>query len=178
MLRRDTTARFEKTGIWIFSRHRFIAGALTAKRSLNRAAYDALMRRQSDEPVQVLDDRERRRNCWLFRNEFYWDDDAYDANQVKALVLQRLSQKDRRLKQALALMEQAEAMVAGARPPIPDDVRVFVWQRDRGSCVACGSHERLEFDHVIPVALGGSNTARNLQLLCETCNRQKGASLV
>jgi hypothetical protein len=26
--------------------------------------------------------------------------------------------------------------------------------------------------------MGGSNTARNLQLLCETCNRAKGASIV
>jgi len=178
MLRRDTTARFEKTGIWIFSRYRFTAAALEAKCSLNRASYDALMRCQSDEPVWVLDDGERRRNWWLFRDEFYWDDDGYDATQVKALVLQRLSQKDRRLKHALALMEQTEALEAGARPPIPDDVRVFVWQRDGGNCVACGSRERLEFDHVIPVALGGANTARNLQLLCETCNRQKGASLV
>ena len=178
MLRRDTTARFEKTGTWIFSRYRFSAGALEAKRSLNRAAYDALICCQSNAPVQVLDDPERRRSCWLFRDEFYWDDDGYDATQIKALVLQRLSQKDRRLKNALALMEQAAAIEAGVRPPIPDDVRVFVWQRDGGSCVSCGSRERLEFDHVIPVALGGSNTARNLQLLCETCNRQKGASLV
>ncbi len=178
MLRRDTTARFEKTGIWIFSRYRFIAGPLEAKRSLNRAAYDALMHRQSDEPAQVLDDPERRRSCWLFQDEFYWDDEGYDATQVKALVLQRLSQKERRLKHALALMAQTGAIEAGPRPPIPDDVRVFVWRRDGGSCVGCGSRENLEFDHVIPVALGGSGTARNLQLLCETCNRQKGASLV
>ena len=178
MLRRDTIARFEKTGVWVFSRYRFIAGGIEGKRSLSRAAFDALMRRQFDEPLHVCEDLARRRICWLFREQYYWYDDGYSATQVKALILQRLSQKDRRLKHALALMDQTEAIEAGARPPIPDDVRVFVWQRDGGSCVSCGSRERLEFDHMIPVALGGSNTARNLQLLCETCNRQKGASLV
>ncbi len=64
------------------------------------------------------------------------------------------------------------------RQPIPDDVKMFVWQRDGGHCVKCKSNRNLEFDHIIPLALGGSNTARNIQLLCEACNRAKGASLV
>ena len=57
---------------------------------------------------------------------------------------------------------------------IPSRVRIFVWRRDQGRCVECGTNERLEYDHIIPVAKGGSNTARNLQLLCAVCNRKKG----
>ena len=75
-------------------------------------------------------------------------------------------------------MEQAPLPDETRRTPIPDDVRVFVWNRDGGRCVKCGGRERLEFDHLIPFSMGGSNTARNLQLLCETCNRAKGASIV
>jgi hypothetical protein len=63
------------------------------------------------------------------------------------------------------------------RKPLPRDVLMFVWQRDQGRCVYCGSQERLEYDHIIPWADGGSDTARNLQLLCETCNRRKGRSI-
>lgn len=63
------------------------------------------------------------------------------------------------------------------RQPIPEDVRHAVWRRDEGRCVECGSKENLEFDHVIPLARGGANTERNLQLLCESCNRRKGAAI-
>lgn len=69
------------------------------------------------------------------------------------------------------------ATSSGERPyrrdPIPEEVRMFVWRRDVGKCVQCGSQDRLEYDHVIPVSKGGSNTSRNLQLLCEVCNRLK-----
>lgn len=63
------------------------------------------------------------------------------------------------------------------RERIPDDVQVFVWNRDGGKCVKCGSQENLEFDHIIPLSKGGSNTARNIQLLCETHNREKSNSI-
>jgi 5-methylcytosine-specific restriction endonuclease McrA len=59
------------------------------------------------------------------------------------------------------------------REPIPKKVQAEVWQRDGGKCVVCGSKELLEFDHIIAVCQGGSNTARNIQLLCQACNRKK-----
>jgi hypothetical protein len=66
---------------------------------------------------------------------------------------------------------------ANSRERIPVEVRDAVWRRDQGKCVRCGCRERLEYDHIIPVSEGGSNTARNLELLCERCNRQKGAGI-
>lgn len=58
---------------------------------------------------------------------------------------------------------------------VPPQVKIAVWRRDSGKCVKCGSQERLEYDHIIPISKGGSNTERNIQLLCEKCNRSKGA---
>ncbi|MBT4178077.1 MAG: HNH endonuclease [Candidatus Marinimicrobia bacterium] len=44
-------------------------------------------------------------------------------------------------------------------------------------CAQCGSKQKLEFDHIIPVSKGGADTYRNLQLLCENCNRSKSAKI-
>ncbi len=52
-----------------------------------------------------------------------------------------------------------------------------MWRRDEGKCVECGSQEKLEFDHLIPVSKGGASTARNIRLLCEKCNREKGSRI-
>ena len=66
---------------------------------------------------------------------------------------------------------------SSGRTPIPEAVRHAVWRRDQGRCARCDSQERLEFDHIIPVSRGGANTERNLQLLCERCNREKSAKI-
>lgn len=102
---------------------------------------------------------------------------------MQALVLQRDRKKQATLERARAEVfggETSDEVDDESRPrrePIPESVRHEVWRRDQGRCVDCGSRENLEFDHIIPVSKGGSNTARNLELRCETCNRQKGATI-
>lgn len=63
------------------------------------------------------------------------------------------------------------------RTPVPEHVRIAVWRRDAGRCARCGSRVRLEFDHIVPISRGGSNTARNIELLCQDCNRSKGSRI-
>ena len=61
---------------------------------------------------------------------------------------------------------------------IPAAVRDEVWQRDGGMCQyrdtktgrKCGSRHAVQVDHVIPVAMGGTNDASNLRLLCRQHN--------
>jgi 5-methylcytosine-specific restriction endonuclease McrA len=56
---------------------------------------------------------------------------------------------------------------------IPERVRRRVWQRDRGACVVCGSREELYFERIIAVGRGGSNSVRNLELRCSSCQQLK-----
>jgi hypothetical protein len=76
---------------------------------------------------------------------------------------------------AIALALQTRLSKQGGLPQrhIPREVRQRVWQRYGGRCAECGAAQYLEFDHVIPVAKGGSNSDSNVQLLCRGCNLKK-----
>lgn len=69
---------------------------------------------------------------------------------------------------------EAENFSSSSSRHIADDVKRDVWARDGGRCVRCNATEYLEFDHIIPHAKGGSNGAKNIQLLCRRCNLLKG----
>jgi hypothetical protein len=181
MLKRDPNAKFMYREVGIFQRKklfRFYAGKIRTERELEERDYLNLLEVQKLEPVSVMQYDANRRRWWIFKDEFYWEDDGYTADEVKALILDRLSQKERKVKRAVARLSQNESEAMNLREPIPDDIKLFVWQRDGGRCVKCGSQRNLEYDHIIPVSQGGSNTARNIQLLCETCNRSKGGDII
>jgi ribosomal protein L7/L12 len=90
-------------------------------------------------------------------------------------VLLKLTLEDRGAK--VKIEEGVIAKSGNGRKPIPANMRREVWRRDGGQCVDCGSREKLEYDHIIPVSKGGANTARNIELRCEPCNRKKGAKI-
>ena len=71
----------------------------------------------------------------------------------------------------------SEATSGFQRTAISSEVRREVWRRDGGKCARCASRVNLEYDHIIPVSQGGGNTARNIELLCESCNREKSDSI-
>ena len=62
--------------------------------------------------------------------------------------------------------------------PLPSDwVRMYVWRRDHGRCVQCGGQERVWFEYIVPVRAGGSNTEKNIRLMCGRCSHDAGASV-
>lgn len=146
--------------------------------NLSRQRLDALLDAQQVEPQHLGLSDDRTQALWWFRGGFYVADGDLSAEDVAALALEQENRRRLKIEKAHALMAMREQLDSKARrQPIPQDVKVLVWQRDGGRCVECGSQENLEYDHVIPLAMGGSTTDRNPQLLCEICNRRKGATL-
>ena len=139
-----------------------------------QVGFEAVRAEQNDNPVPLL--RNGHRMLWQFHDRFYWDDDDLEADDVKALALQRERQLNQKLKTARSLM-RAEEEGRPTRVPIPSDIRRAVFERDGGQCVECGATFDLQYDHVLPVARGGATTIENLQLLCADCNRRKSDTL-
>lgn len=132
-----------------------------------------------DKAIKVGRTNRTSSDYWLYRKKLYvTTDQDLTPDDVAALINESANRRRLQLEKAHALQAMTEELSKGSkRAHIPQDVKILVWQRDSGRCVSCASQSDLEFDHIIPVAMGGSNTARNLQLLCEVCNRRKGATL-
>lgn len=101
---------------------------------------------------------------------FKFDRPGYSATEVMVLLKSNMDRDRRHLER---LKDLGDREGRNARKGIPERVRNEVWRRANGRCARCESVENLEFDHMIPLSKGGSNTARNLELLCEKCNREK-----
>lgn len=117
---------------------------------------------------------------WIFKGFLYEltgkhrNLSVFNADHIKLLILEQYDKDRKQLERLQRLYgTTTEETKSFKRPNIPERVRIKVWRRDSGKCVKFGSRERLEYDHIIPISKGGSNTARNIELLCEKCNRSK-----
>ena len=172
MLREAKNCAFIHQGV-IRRRYAFVVGSREAG-VLRPAAFARAARAQLDEPVSLMEAGARR--WWWYRDRFWWEDEGYGSGDVVALVAERERRARRRLDRAHAALEQEQVALA-RREPLPRELKLAVWHRDRGRCRECGSGFDLQYDHVIPLSLGGATSVENIQLLCGDCNRQKGASL-
>jgi 5-methylcytosine-specific restriction endonuclease McrA len=75
----------------------------------------------------------------------------------------------------------AQARTSDRPRHVPAEVKRAIWARDGGRCQwpvssggICGSTRRLELDHIVPVARGGTSTVDNLRITCR-CHNQLAA---
>ena len=119
--------------------------------------------------------REPLSHGYLYQNVWYVVEGKFTREQKKLLIMED-ADRERIYFEKLVQKFTSDA-ARGAMQPIdriPEEVKIAVWRRDEGRCVDCKKRERLEYHHVIPRSKGGSSTVRNVELLCEICNRKRG----
>lgn len=113
---------------------------------------------------------------WLYNKTVYRiTNNCLTDEECQYFILKEVD-KERKDLERLKLCNSGETKIK--RQHIPSEVRIYVWRRDKGECVKCSSRNKLEYEHIIPVIKGGSNTERNIELLCESCNRSKGSKIL
>jgi 5-methylcytosine-specific restriction endonuclease McrA len=155
-------------------RYELTIGRTKLPRVWGKRAFSLLHGEQRQRPVcvAVVGDRA----YWCFEDACWWEDEQLEADDVLALVRERQRRRQRKLERAHAALAQEQEPVQ-RREPIPREVRLAVFERDGGRCVECESSFDLQYDHIIPVSMGGATTVQNLQLLCAPCNQSKGGAL-
>lgn len=92
---------------------------------------------------------------------------SFRVNWHKNHPLERKAIKQRR---------RARALLADGRWAAKDITDILV--RQDGRCYwCCAKSDRMEVDHIIPMARGGSNWPSNLCLACRPCNRRKSSKM-
>ena len=56
-------------------------------------------------------------------------------------------------------------------------VRDRILEKCNHKCCHCGTKEKLQVDHIIPLSRGGRHDEENMQILCQLCNLKKGKGI-
>ena len=127
-----------------------------AEKRAAKAAYQAQYREANREKARLVAAEWRKNNPERHKQNCR---DAYRANKV---LFQR--GRDKRRNRPGTPYSQAE------------------WERIclryGDACVYCGSTDRIEKDHIIPLARGGSDSIGNVVPACYDCNRSKHSKFV
>lgn len=170
-LRKAVGVELQKSG-WLFPKWRFFVSK-TQYFELSNREYQ-----QAREARLVNIGSHRGRTLWWTDSGFFWADPDLSDEEVELLAWDRGQRQEAKLDRLRKIRARGKDITEARRRAIPGEIRAFVWQRDDGRCVQCGSEDDLQFDHVIPVAKGGGNAVDNIQILCGDCNRQKSDSIV
>lgn len=75
-------------------------------------------------------------------------------------------------------VQNHRARVRGDDREITPDEWSAVLNYFDGKCLACGTSENVEMDHIEPISHGGAHSLENVQPLCRACNSRKGSRFI
>lgn len=175
-------------------RRRAREAANRADRAAKKAVYDVAYRiRKADKLAAYREAnlermRERDRIKWLSkRGERIKQMADWRAKNREPIAAYRLAKLEDRTAYNLAWVKanadrmrvyanNRRARKAAGGSHTPAQIRAIM-RVQKGKCIYCKVDvtEKYDVDHIMPLALGGSNDRRNLQITCPSCNGSKGA---
>ena len=134
--------------------------------------------RENPEPKK----RNRKKNYWSDpESHRQWHREYYARNKEKRVLIKdrwRKNNPDHVRKKSVEYAANRRARLINAKGNFTSkDVEVLK-KIQKGKCANCKEkilNNRCEIDHIFPLSKGGDNSKGNLQILCVTCNREKGA---
>lgn len=135
-------------------------------------------------PTDIPKPSERRITQDIHRVNWNLSDETYKMfEEIKNRNASRRLNQDQLLQEvfSFSLKEYARKHNAKFTTPVaepcneryvPADLKKYIFTRDKGKCTNCGSIHKIQYDHIIPFALGGKTSRQNLRLLCLSCNQR------
>lgn len=127
---------------------------------------------RKDHPLEYLEMNKKNNNSpeAMARCRSY-----YARNKRKVLSAHTLWLKTHPEHVAAYDRQRRARKAGGGGSHTPADI-VDILSRQKGKCAICRlslKHRKRHIDHIVPLARGGSNGRRNLQVLCVPCNLSK-----
>lgn len=99
----------------------------------------------------------------------------YYAANVDKLKVRAAIWRAENIEASRVIHHNRRARKRGNGGELSKDISERLHKLQRGKCACCKRPLRSDFhrDHIMPLALGGTNTDDNIQLLCPPCNLQK-----
>jgi len=154
-------------------------GHISERRVSCRSCVSCQKEKYQADPQKYID----RANAWRESNPGLYQANKgswYQANRVACI--QRAAswnkanpEKAKMITKANRAAKRASKYAAEGRYTWADILHIYTAQS--GECKCCGvdTSDLYHVDHIVPLNLGGTNMPDNLQILCPTCNMQKGS---
>ncbi len=132
------------------------------------------MPRQLSQTPEAIKQRARREANREAHNKARRDWHERNIEKSRAIKREWYQRNKEKLKPTWNLRDDRKRKAEGRYTP--EDVDRIL-KAQRGRCAVCAKKLGKGFhrDHIVPLALGGTNWPSNIQLLCAPCNMAKGA---
>ncbi len=92
MIRKEKKGKFVEGGIFS-TKYQFSVGKKVSQTRLSRSKYNSLLQIQSLDPVEIMTDRDKGRNWWMYQDGFYIANEGMSGDEVKTFVLGKPGRK-------------------------------------------------------------------------------------